>query len=476
MSRCCTMVLVLALLWGCGGERVMQSGERQGGRPLGKVAVEENDATRAVVVATVRRDELPVTGARVEFSRSIAGRAAAYLWFGMTDEAGQARVEIASGDVTGYYLARASLDGREIGTWSSIPINRGYEARLDLPIGGKARVTGSVAMSQAAGKLSIYNWFDYFPQALLDEFSAETGIEATIDTYTSNEEMLASLKAGKLGTYDVAVPSDYMVQIMIREGMLDEIGPGELTNAGNIEARWMAVAYDPGRKYSIPYQWGTTSFAVNRDVYAGDINTTDILFDPPEALRGKINVLDSQAEVLAMASLHLGIPQCTADQEELDALDALLQNANRHWASFGSDTAKDALVSGTAAASMIYSSLSIQARTAGANIEYAYPKEGYIRWMDNVVLLKRAPNSEQAIAFMNFLLEPENIAAVSNDTRSAAGVEGVVDLLDAELIASPEYAPPADAPQGTFVAVCDQKTQAAYDAIWGRLKEKSVKR
>ena len=332
-------------------------------------------------------------------------------------------------------------------------------------------LTFAAGVAQAAGKLSIYHWFEYFPRALLDKFSAETGIEVTIDTYTSNEAMLASLKAGKLGTYDVAVPSDYMVQIMIQEGMLDEIGPGELTNAGNIEAKWMAVSYDPGRKYSIPYQWGSTSFAVNRDVYAGDINTTAILFDPPEVLRGKINVLDSQAEVLAMASLHLGIPQCVADREKLDALDALLQNAKQHWASFGSDTAKDALISGTAAASMIYNSLSIQARAAGANIEYAYPKEGYIAWMDNVVLLKHAPNRERAIEFMNFLLEPENIAAVSNDVRAAAGVEGVTDLLNAELTSSPEYAPPADAPQGTFVAVCDQKTQAVYDAIWARLKK-----
>ena len=89
-------------------------------------------------------------------------------------------------------------------------------------------------VAQAAGNLSIFFWFEYIPQELLDKFAAETGIEVTMDTYTSNEAMLASLKAGKLGTYDVAVPSDYMVQIMIQEGMLDEIGPGELTNAGDL--------------------------------------------------------------------------------------------------------------------------------------------------------------------------------------------------------------------------------------------------
>ena len=325
----------------------------------------------------------------------------------------------------------------------------------------------------SAGGLSIYHWFDYIPQQLLDRFSAETGIEVSMDVYESNAEMLASLQAGGLGSYDVAVPSDYMVRIMADEGMLDEIAPGELTNAGNIEARWMDVSYDPGRRHSIPYQWGTTSFAVNRDVYAGDIDTTAILFDPPVALRGRINVLEDRREVLLLASLHLGIPQCTTDPEHLQALDALLQGARQHWASFGSETAKDALVSGAVAASMIYNGEAAQAREAGANVEYAYPREGFVTWMDNVVLLQDAPNRANAIRFMDFLLEPENIAAVSDYVRSAAGVEGAAALLDEELKSSPEYAPPADAPPGTFVAACDPETRALYDGLWTRLRDRA---
>ena len=325
--------------------------------------------------------------------------------------------------------------------------------------------------AQAEGKLSIYHWVEYIPQELLDKFSAEHGVEVTMDTYDSNEAMLASLKAGKLGAYDVAVPGDYMVEIMAGEGILDEVAPGELANIGNVEPQWMDVPFDPDRKHSIPYQWGSASFSVNRDVYAGDIDTTAIIFDPPEVLRGKINVLDSQSDVMLMASLHLGIPQCTTDREQLKALDALLQNAKQHWASFGSDIAKDVLVSGDVAAGMIWNGFSAKARAEGANVEYAYPKEGYIVWMDNVVLLKDAPNRGNAIKFMDFLLEPENIAAVTNFARYAAGVKGVTDLLDEELKSAPESVPPADAPAGTFVAVCDQETQEVYDAIWTRLKK-----
>jgi len=324
---------------------------------------------------------------------------------------------------------------------------------------------------QAEGSLSIYHWFEYIPQELLDKFSEQHDVEVTLDTYDSNEAMLAALKAGKLGSYDVAVPGDYMVEIMAGEGLLDTINEGELSGKGNIQPQWLEVPFDPGRQHSIPYQWGSTSFSVSRDVYEGDINTTDILFDPPDELKGKINVLDSQGEVMAMASLHLGIEQCSTDRDKLKELDALLQGAKQHWASFGSDTAKDVLVSGDAAAGMIYNGFSAKAREEGANLEYAYPVQGHIVWMDSVVLLNEAPNRDNAIKFMDFLLEPENIAAVTNYARYAAGVDGVTPLLDEALVSSPESNPPADATAGSFIAVCDQATQEVYDQLWTRLRK-----
>ena len=326
-------------------------------------------------------------------------------------------------------------------------------------------------VAQAQEKLSIYHWFEYIPQELLDKFTAETGIEVTMDTFDSNEAMLATLKAGTLGSYDVAVPGDYMVEIMIGEGMLDTFDRSELENFNNIQEQWVDVSFDPGRKHSIPYQWGSTSFAVNRDIYGGDIRTTDILFNPPAELRGKINMLDSQGEVILMAQLHLGLPQCSSDRDHLKALDAMLQEAKTHWASFGSDIAKDVLVSGDAAAGQIYNGFSAKAREEGANVEYAYPRQGYVAWMDNVVLLKDAPNRASALKFMDFLLVPENAAAVTNYAQYTSGVKGVKPFLSAALQVSPETNPPADAPTPTFIAVCDQETQELYNAVWTRLKK-----
>ena len=323
----------------------------------------------------------------------------------------------------------------------------------------------------AEGDLVIYHWFEYMPQELLDKFSEETGINVTMDTYDSNEAMLASLKAGALGTYDVAVPGDYMVKIMLGEGLLDPIAEGELGNKGNIAPEWADPSFDPGRMHSIPYQWGSTAFAVDTDSFEGNINTTDILFNPPAELSGKINMLDSQGEVLALAALHMGIPQCSTDREQLKALNDMLQAAKTHWASFNSDTAKEVLVSGDATAGMIYDGFSAKARAEKASITYAFPSQGYIVWMDNVVLLKDAPNRENAIKFMDFLLEPENIAAVSNFARYAPGVSGAGDFLDPALATLPESNPPADAGAGAFIEVCDEATQAVYDQIWTNVKK-----
>lgn len=136
--------LAAGLMWGCGGERGMESseGEEQIGRPLSKMAVAGGGMSQATVVATVSQDDAPVAGVMVEFARSIAGQVPDYQWSGMTDDMGRVTLEI-SGQATGYYQARASQDGSVMGRWSSIPINGGYTSTVALPIGGKAEVTGT---------------------------------------------------------------------------------------------------------------------------------------------------------------------------------------------------------------------------------------------------------------------------------------------------------------------------------------------
>ena len=187
------MVLVAGLMWHCGGERVMMEVEDQVGQPLSKLAVQDN-ASGAVVVAYVRQDDAPVSGAMVEFARSVAGQVAEYAWSGMTDDDGRARLEIA-GDATGYYQARVSRDGSVIGLWTSIPINAGDEVVVNLPIGGMAQVTRMFPSSACADRVLNFGFFAFFapvsssadPDPNSAGFNTHVGYEA--DLLTALEAM-----------------------------------------------------------------------------------------------------------------------------------------------------------------------------------------------------------------------------------------------------------------------------------------------
>jgi spermidine/putrescine transport system substrate-binding protein len=333
-----------------------------------------------------------------------------------------------------------------------------------------ALVWGALMISgpaQAAGKLNIYNWFDYMPQELLDKFSQEYDVEITMDTYDSNETLLARLQAGVTG-YDLGVPTDYMVAILIKEGFLQKAHSNKMENFKYMDPKWVDVYFDPGREYSIPYQWGHTAFMVDTDVYGGDIDTLAILFDPPPELSGKINMLKDVNDVINAGLRYLGFPRCNDNPEQLKQLNELLQNAKQHWLSFNSDGAKEVLVSGDAAAGMNWNGFGMRARMEKPSLKYAYPKEGMTAWMDNFVVFKDAPNFENAQKFMNFMLIPEHAAALTNFARYTAGVTGTEPFLDPELTTANELNPP-EGVNMEFVPPCEDTVIRLYDRIWTNL-------
>ena len=322
--------------------------------------------------------------------------------------------------------------------------------------------------ARAEGQLFIYNWFDYTPPELIEKFEQEYDVDVTLDTYDSNETLLAKLVGGGAG-YDVAMPGDYMVAIMIREGLLEKVQPNQMENFRALDPRWVDVYWDPGREYSIPWQWGTTTFMVNREVYDGDIDTLATIFDPPEPLQGEINMLRDVNDVLNMGLRYLGHPRCNDNEEQLRALNELMQNSKQYWKSFNSDGAKEVLVSGDVQAGMIWNGFGMRARLEKPSLEYAYPKEGFTGWMDNIVVLKGAPNLENAKLFVNFMMEPEHAAMVSNFARYANGVLGSEKFMEPELLEAPEIVIPEGAPDPEFVPPCEDEVIRLYDRIWTNL-------
>jgi spermidine/putrescine transport system substrate-binding protein len=320
----------------------------------------------------------------------------------------------------------------------------------------------------AEGQLHIYNWGDYTNPKLLEKFTAETGIEVTLDDYDSNETMLAKVRAGNSG-YDIVVPTDYVVKIMIDEGLLAETRPDQMANFKNVDPLWANPPFDPGRRYSVPWQWGTTGFAVDTDVYKGDINTWAILFDPPDELKGKINMQPSQDEVFAAAQRYLGIPRCTSDPQQLKTMYEMIVNAKQYWRTMDYGMI-DTMVAGDTAASHGWNGAAMRVRLAKPTVAYAYPKEGFPVWMDNIVVLHDAPNMENAKIFQNFIMDPENAALVSDYAKYANAVVGSGAFLPAEFAEAPEIKMPEWAePLGEFAIVCDQATVEKYTQLWTNL-------
>ena len=321
---------------------------------------------------------------------------------------------------------------------------------------------------QAAGELNIYNWSDYMDQAVLDKFSKKYDVKVTYDTYDSNETLLSKLKSGVTG-YDVAMPGDYMVQIMIQEGLLEKVDANKLSNYGNIKDELVDVYYDPGHQYSVPYQYGTTSFVVDTAKYKGDINTLGILFDTPDELKGKVNMFRDVNDVINGALRYKGFETCNSNRKELKEVNDLLIKAKDNWFSIASDGAREMLESGDAAVSMSWNGMALLARSKKPTLQYAYPKEGMTAWADNLVVIKGTKNLENAKLFMNFLLEPENAAAISNATGYSPGVKGTDPYLDEQFQGALEFNPPEGAPTAQFVPPCSPDVVKLYDRVWTNL-------
>jgi spermidine/putrescine transport system substrate-binding protein len=322
----------------------------------------------------------------------------------------------------------------------------------------------------AEGELQLYNWGNYTSPELLEKFKAETGITVTVTDYDSNDTALAKVEAGGSG-FDLVVPSANYVPIWIEKGLVQELDLAKIPNHANIEPKWMDVAYDPGRKFSVPWQWGTTGVAVNKSVYGGEIGTSAIWLDPPEELKGKINVTPEMNDVLSLAIMYEGGEPCTEDLDLLKKVRDRLLNAKQYWMSMDYGMEEKMAVNDVSA-SVYWNGAMIRARLKNPDVVYAVPKEGFIEWMDQVMLLSDAQNVEEAYAFINFIAAPENAAMISNFARYASGISGATEYMDDVMKTAPELMiPPELADKGRFIPTCGQKAQELYTAIWTELQK-----
>ncbi len=324
------------------------------------------------------------------------------------------------------------------------------------------------APAPAGGELHIYNWGDYTNPKLIEKFEKAFNVKVTLDSYDSNEVMLAKVREGNSG-YDIVVPSDYTVKIMVDDGLLEKTEPSQMENFKNVDPKFVDVYWDSGRHYSVPWQFGITSFAVDTAKYSGAIDTLGIMFNPPEELKGKINMLDDMNSVIHGAERYLNVPRCSADKADLKKVDDLLQAAKPNWKTFSYDTITK-MTSGDVVVTQTWNGAAYRMREAVPTVKFAFTKEIMEGWMDNVAVLKGAKNIDNAKKFQNFIMDPENAALISDYARYDNGIAGSHKFLPKEFGEAPEINPPAGV-TSEFVPPCPPEVIEIYNKIWTNLKK-----
>jgi spermidine/putrescine transport system substrate-binding protein len=319
--------------------------------------------------------------------------------------------------------------------------------------------------ARADGELNIYTWGNYTSADLIKKFEDTYKVKVTITDYDSNDTAIAKIRAGGHG-FDIVVPSANFVPIYVGEGLLEETKPNSMENFKNVDPRWVDVAFDKGRNYTVPWQWGTTGMQVNTKLYAGDVNTSAIFLDPPAELVGKVNVVPEMNDIIFMTTRYFGGEACTDDKIVLKKVRDKLVEAKPKWLSMDY-AAPEAYAKGDIGAGVNWNGYASRARLINADIKFGFPKEGFPIFMDNVAVVKGAKNLENAKLFQNFIMDPENAAMISKFARYRDGIMGSEKFYDDNLKAAPEVNISDETlKQGTFLGTCSPETQALYAKIW----------
>jgi len=312
---------------------------------------------------------------------------------------------------------------------------------------------------QTDGDLNLYNWAEYMDPELQTAFEEEFGVAINEDNYDSNEAMQPIISAGNSG-YDLIVPSDYMVSILIDSGDIMPIQKDAIPNLGNLADEFASgLPYDPDGDYSVPYQWGTTGLGVDLAVTGPDVpETWGLIFDADLAaeygLEGAITMLNDPRETMGAALKYLGYSLNSTSDDELEEARQVVADATSRAAAFDSEQYDELLVSGQAAVTHGYSgNFLVQFFEADDPDQYTYfvPQEGGTRWVDNMAVVSDAPHPCTAHTFINFLLDAENGAALTNWNYYASPNAAAEPFIDQEVLDDP-IVYPTDQSKLEFIA------------------------
>lgn len=287
--------------------------------------------------------------------------------------------------------------------------------------------------------VTIYNWGDYIDPKLIKKFEKETSYKVSYETFDSNEAMFTKIQQG--GTaYDLTIPSEYMIQKMMKEKMLIPIDYSKIKGIEQIDERFMDLDFDPKNVYSIPYFWGTLGIVYNDKVIKADeMQHWDDLWQ--EKLANNVMLFDGAREVIGLALNSDGHSLNSKDNQLLEKAAHKLNSLPNNVKAIVADEIKMYMINEEAAAAVTFSGEASEMLDNNEHLHYVIPSEGSNLWFDNIVIPKTAKNIEGAYAFINFLLEPENAAQNAEYIGYSTPNKGALKLLPKEITEDEQFYP-----------------------------------
>ena len=312
-------------------------------------------------------------------------------------------------------------------------------------------------------KLNVYNWGDYIDTDVLDQFEEEYGIEVVYDTYATNEDLYVKLKQGG-SSYDVVFPSDYMIERMVREDLLDKVNMDNIPNFSKVGETFLNLNHDPQNEYSVPYMWGTVGIIYNTSMIDEYPDSWADLWD--EIYEGQIIMYNSQRDTLAVALRKLGYSLNSRDERELEEAKVELIKQKPLVYAYMGDEIKDAMISGEAAIGVVYSGDAVYMKWENPDLEYVIPEEGTNLWFDAMVVPKNAQNKDAAEKFIDFMTRPDIAAKNAEYIGYSSPIPEAVELLDEEVQNDPVSYPTYEEIENTEIFNDVADVIQIYDRIW----------
>ena len=311
--------------------------------------------------------------------------------------------------------------------------------------------------------LNVFNWGEYIDEDLIRSFEAETGIKVNYETFSTNEDMYVKVKSGG-SSYDVLIPSDYMIEKMSKEGLLQELDFSKIPNYSNISPMFKDLVFDPDNKYSVPYFWGTVGILYNTEQVDDVVDSWDILWNEKYATNRFMR--DSPRDSLAVALKKLGYSMNTRNEAELEEAKQELIKQKPLVLAYIVDEIRDKMLSGEGAVAVAWSGDAMDVILSGETFDYVVPKEGSNFWIDAMVVPANAKNPDAAHKFINFMTDPENAAANSEYIGYSTPNEAALELLPDEMINSDVAYPSQEVIDNCEIFRDPGEFISVYNRIW----------